>query len=567
MRIIEQSHEIINLHDDALKQIERAGRTCFSSDTEILTENGWKNVQDIGEKEYVLTFNKTKNILEYQISNMFSKDYDGKMIESLHKLSSFCVTPDHRMVAKKSTTKKEYGFLEAENLLMKKNNHGYRLPVFFKGSQTTASEHNMTIEMPHHYYHSGNPSREMVINGRSFVLDDNFIKVMSAYICDGHLLHGNKGVVITKKLDSPLYLSMIEALRDLGWEYSIEDSANRPLIKSIIIKGGKPVGKWFEDNCGRGSLNKRIPAFFRYFSHRQLLVLFEAMMIGDGDIRTDVYGSSSKILIDQIVEIITLIGKSANVREHPVKGWTKNPHWTTQVKKADSFIIKPDQVIEIDYSGKVFCPQTINGIVCIRRNNQTMWIGNCYQSQDKITDDSAEKFVAMLQKRKHTAMIEFSDITVKFITNRGVTHELVRHRHCNFAQESTRYVKYDGDMEFIRPIWYSDIILGDFPSWGHIKDINSYLLPEEIEWMESCFEDEGRYMRLIELKQKAQQAREILPNSLKTEICMKTNIRDWLHIFELRTAKAAHPQMRALMIGLLNELKGKLPTVFGDINV
>ena len=73
----------------------------------------------------------------------------------------------------------------------------------------------------------------------------------------------------------------------------------------------------------------------------------------------------------------------------------------------------------------------------------------CYKSEDAITDDSADTFAKMLIKRGHEAMIEHASATVKFVTNRGITHELVRHRLCNFGQESTRYVKYDGDMEFI----------------------------------------------------------------------------------------------------------------------
>lgn len=175
----------------------------------------------------------------------------------------------------------------------------------------------------------------------------------------------------------------------------------------------------------------------------------------------------------------------------------------------------------------------------------------CYQSQDKITEESAEKFVAMLQKRKHMAMIEFADMTVKFITNRGVTHELVRHRVCSFAQESTRYVKYDGSMEFIKPVW------GNFS--GVLHDSPEY------SWLRAMESSENKYQYLLECGWRPEQAREVLPNSLKTEIVVKANLREWLHIFSLRTSKAAHPQIRGLMIGLLNELKEKLPTVFGEI--
>lgn len=172
----------------------------------------------------------------------------------------------------------------------------------------------------------------------------------------------------------------------------------------------------------------------------------------------------------------------------------------------------------------------------------------CYKSEDRITEGSAEKFVTMLIKRKHEAMVEFGDIIVKFVTNRGVTHELVRHRLCSFAQESTRYVNYKGGMEVIKPVWWDDV-----PSETNLV------------WtvaMESC---ERAYMNLLNEGWQAQQAREVLPNALKTEINVKANIREWRAIFGLRCAKAAHPQIRHLMLNLLKELKQKVPIVFDDI--
>lgn len=172
----------------------------------------------------------------------------------------------------------------------------------------------------------------------------------------------------------------------------------------------------------------------------------------------------------------------------------------------------------------------------------------CYKSEDKITDNSAEKFVKMLIDNDHHAMIEFGDIIVKFITNRGVTHELVRHRLCSFAQESTRYIKYDSEMEFIKPVWFNDITGS-----------------EQIIFLDSLERTEKNYLILINYGWKSQHAREILPNALKTEIVVKGNIREWRHIFTLRCSKKAHPQIRALIIPLLEELKNKLPIVFDDI--
>lgn len=173
----------------------------------------------------------------------------------------------------------------------------------------------------------------------------------------------------------------------------------------------------------------------------------------------------------------------------------------------------------------------------------------CYKSEDKTTPDSAPKFVKMIINRGHHAMIEFGDIIVRFITNRGVSHELVRHRLCSFAQESTRFVKYDGVMEFIRPVWW-----------------NESTENQQMIWFMAMEQAESFYKDLLHIGWKAQQAREVLPNSLKTEIVIKANIREWRHIFSLRAAKEAHPQMRELMRPLLIELKERVPVVFDDLN-
>ena len=183
----------------------------------------------------------------------------------------------------------------------------------------------------------------------------------------------------------------------------------------------------------------------------------------------------------------------------------------------------------------------------------------CYKSEDKITPDSAEKFVEMLIKRGHHAMIEFGSIIVKFVTNRGVTHELVRHRLCSFAQESTRYVNYGGeDIEFIRPVW-ADLVDGTHRTKACTDQLGFNL------WLAAMDRAEAYYKTLLTFQWRPEQAREVLPNSLKTEIVVQANVREWRHIFKLRTAPQAHPQMRELMRPLLAELKGKLPVVFDDI--
>lgn len=189
----------------------------------------------------------------------------------------------------------------------------------------------------------------------------------------------------------------------------------------------------------------------------------------------------------------------------------------------------------------------------------------CYKSEDRITKKSAPKFISMLRDRGHHAMIEFGDIIIKFTTNRGVTHEIVRHRMCSFAQESTRYVNYKGRMKFIRPAWLSSEIDGAYTTSG---DIDPILLPSDPEhrFIVNLLSCELDYVWLLNQGWRPEQAREVLPNALKTEIVWKANIREWRHILTLRCSKAAHPQMRNLMLPVLEELKHKLPIVFDNIN-
>lgn len=187
----------------------------------------------------------------------------------------------------------------------------------------------------------------------------------------------------------------------------------------------------------------------------------------------------------------------------------------------------------------------MDGLDLIERAGRT-----CYKSEENITEGSAPRFVKMLIRRGHEAMIEHGSATVKFITNRGVTHELVRHRVASFGQESTRYVNYGGkEMEFIRPVWSEDE--GGMLTWGRA-----------MRYAEVAYQD------LLDLGWRPEQAREVLPNSLKTEIVVTANYREWRHIFKLRalgTTGKPHPQMQALMLPVLEEFKAKLPALFGDL--
>lgn len=171
----------------------------------------------------------------------------------------------------------------------------------------------------------------------------------------------------------------------------------------------------------------------------------------------------------------------------------------------------------------------------------------CYKSEDRITTGSARKFIEMLDKRGHKAMLEHCVASVKFVCDRGVSHGLVRHRICSFAQESTRYNSYNKD-KFNNQI---SVIEPPFTKEGSNRI-----------WRETVQVIEDAYMRLTDNGEPPQLARAVLPISLKTEIWATANLREWQHIFNLRCAKAAHPQIRALMLEALEQFAVEIPPMF-----
>lgn len=179
----------------------------------------------------------------------------------------------------------------------------------------------------------------------------------------------------------------------------------------------------------------------------------------------------------------------------------------------------------------------------------------CYKSEDKIAEDgsTAKKFVKQLINSGHEAMLEHSLLTVKFTVDRGITHELVRHRLFSFAQESTRYCNYSKD------------------KFGNqITFIMPYYLDFEklYEWKKACIEAEEAYFKLLNEGCTPQEARAVLPNSTKSDIIVSGNYRQWRHFFNLRAAEVTgkvHPQMKEVTVPLLEEVHNRIPIVFDDI--
>ena len=192
----------------------------------------------------------------------------------------------------------------------------------------------------------------------------------------------------------------------------------------------------------------------------------------------------------------------------------------------------------------------IDGDVILRRLEE---IGRvCYKSEGKMTDTSAPGFVRNIIRREHESVLEHCSFSVKFICDRGVSHEIVRHRLASYSQESTRYCNYSkegfgSEITVIRPCYL-------------VEGTEGWAL-----WADACRTAERRYFDLLNWGCTPQEARAVLPNSLKTEVVMTANLREWRHFFKLRTSKAAHPQMREVAVQALRYVKEHIPVIFDDI--
>jgi len=197
-------------------------------------------------------------------------------------------------------------------------------------------------------------------------------------------------------------------------------------------------------------------------------------------------------------------------------------------------------IIEDEISGEIILKN-------IERYGRT-----CYKSEDKITESSAADFIKKIIELGHESVLEHEKVSVRIICDRGVTHEIVRHRIGSYSQESTRYCNYSTDS-------FGNQITCIFPNFW--KDDQSKL---DI-WIAAMEFAEKSYFMLINAGATPQEARSVLPNSLKTEIVVTYNLREWRHFFKLRTSGAAHPQMREVALELLAKFKSLIPVVFYDI--
>lgn len=205
---------------------------------------------------------------------------------------------------------------------------------------------------------------------------------------------------------------------------------------------------------------------------------------------------------------------------------------------------------EINASIRIDDESSVNGKAICQRIERAGRV--CYKSEQKTTDDSYKAFIRSIIQRGHESVLEHEKITVCIICDRGVSHEIVRHRIGSYSQESTRYCNYSSEK-------FDNSITFITPSFWNSADEKMVL------WRKAMESAEKSYFELIASGAKPQEARSVLPNSLKTELYVTYDLREWRHFLKIRMAKEAHPQMRDIAIMIYEKFMGIIPDVLFDI--
>jgi len=203
-----------------------------------------------------------------------------------------------------------------------------------------------------------------------------------------------------------------------------------------------------------------------------------------------------------------------------------------------------------EINASVYIEDAIDGIAILQKIERAG--RTCYKSDGRMNDTSYAPFVRMLIKGGHESVLEHEKATLRIICDRGVSHEIVRHRIGSYSQESTRYCnygsdKFGGEITFIKPLFWEEES------------------PQNEIWRDAMRNAEAAYFKLLENGAAPEEARSVLPNSLKTEIVVTYNLREWRYFLKMRSAAAAHPQMREVALMCKAVLSASIPIIFDDI--
>lgn len=496
-------------------------RGCYDKDTMVLTKDGWKYFSDLKLTDQIITLDANNNLLYVEPVNIIAYPYQGKMYAFKSKQVDLLVTPDHRMWVydyhKRSSDSRVWKFIEAQDCTNKRykfnkssngiNREGLK-KVTIEGYSVKRGFHTFTY--PTKSYDS-----------------TTFLKLLGLWLTDGYCSNRKDcgslegGIIQIKGKQREVIKNL---LNSLGIDYSTTDEG--------FYFTDQPLLKWLKKTFLKEDDNKKtyylkLPrTFINSLNKEELQSLLEGIILGDGTKITNSTGyqvyTASYSFAQDLSEIALLVGLTSNIRTQKSRTRTF-PNGTTSECK-ESYVVSLNNKIEhlfdkrtatvetVDYNGMVYCVELPkHHRLFVQRNGKSVWCGNC-------------------------------------------SHEIVRHRLASYTQESTRYCDYSK---------------GKFK--GEITVIPSKSIEENTEAKKAVdkllAKAEKTYMKLLDMGIKPQDARDVLPTCLKTEIVCTYNLREWRHFFKLRTSKAAHPKIREIATKVLREFQKRIPVVFDDIEV
>lgn len=493
---------------------------CYDDQTEVLTEQGWKFFHDLTGQEKIACLNDA-NILSYEKpSNYIVKEWEGELLHFQSTSIDLLVTPNHNMWVfdydKRASATRTWKFIKAEDL----TNGRY---TFYKTAIWQGKTQEITI--PAH------PTKQKAFPAIKYTPEKtaDLFELLGLWITDGSYRYG-------KDAGSCIQISQTKTKVRKRINYLCENLGLKTYwYKNEIRIDNLRLLNFTESLFGSGAktFDALIPSIIKKARVSQIKRFLAGVIAGDGNIhktnKHQVVYTASKRFADDLQELFLKVGLSANIRTiaprirgeilgQPV-GKTKTTYVVSVHGKKRSAPLLDKRTAkefrkETYYKGKVFCITVPHHRLYVRRNGKAVWCGN--------------------------------------------SHEMVRHRNFSFSQESTRYVKYDGDMEFILPVWIDKRFLGTWKNSPGPKGTHSL----EDLWFDCMEGAEYDYQFLLKEGWRPEQARGVLPNDLKTEIVCTAPLAEWKHMLNLRTSKAAHPQIRHLLIPVLEELQKELPEIF-----
>jgi intein/homing endonuclease len=475
---------------------------CYDEKTEVLTKEGWKFFKDTDDNDLFLTLNiKTKKVEYQKRVGVTIEPWDGELICGRSTMVDFAVTPNHRMVY--------FPYDKRVNkiwtIAKAEEIYGKRVK-FLRGLFDKWEGRQIKEEYPQ----------------QSSLA---FAKFLGIFITDGSLYKGKESggrisIAQTKKEGRRFIRKVLDKL---NWNY-IENKAEFRINDTKLYNF---LRKYFPEGQKK-SIKGRVPDWIRMAPKEYIEAFIEGVITGDGNIHKKnghkVIYTGSKKMADDYQECVLKMGLCSSIRIDNRKGLKRRVLGNIIENKRKTYIVSITERTNVHlfnkkhwfkkhYKGNVYCVTIPNGTLYVRRNGKAFWSGN--------------------------------------------THELVRHRLASYTQESTRYVDESNFRVVIPPDKDPNEKLVELNLSGGIKIKVSFQ-----EWMDL---NEQMYRGLRKIGWVPQDARQVLPIGVKSQIVMTANFREWRHVFKLRKSPNAHWEIRRVMTNLLEDVKPRVPVIFDDL--